>query len=109
MSRFDKFQTILTKRRTELETRLGKITRDVSKKASADWSEQAQERENDEVLDALGNETESELRLVVKALERIREEEYGICERCGVEIPEARLDIMPYAALCVKCASADTP
>ncbi|MGY0219020.1 TraR/DksA family transcriptional regulator [Endozoicomonadaceae bacterium StTr2] len=105
MSRFDKFQQILTSRRTELETRLGKITRDVSKKASADWSEQAQERENDEVLDALGNETELELRQVVKALDRLSEGDYGICERCGVDIPEARLEIMPYAALCVKCAN----
>jgi len=39
------------------------------------------------------------------ALERIDENTYGDCEECGAKIPKARLNAIPYVALCVKCAS----
>ena len=39
------------------------------------------------------------------ALERIEDGRYGRCEECRAKIPEARLDAIPFAALCVKCAS----
>lgn len=45
------------------------------------------------------------LELVEAALERIEEGTYGECEECGAKIPKARLSAIPYAALCVKCAS----
>ena len=38
------------------------------------------------------------------ALERIEEGTYGECEMCGVRIPKARLNALPYATTCVKCA-----
>ena len=40
---------------------------------------------------------------VVAALERIEKGTYGRCEKCGQEIPEARLDAVPSARLCVSC------
>ena len=101
---YEVFSQRLKTRQDELERRVASITRDVTQKASADWSEQAQERENDEVLDALGNEAVAELRLIQKALERIEEGDYEICAGCGGDIPMARLEIMPYTDLCVKCA-----
>lgn len=44
------------------------------------------------------------LNKVELALERIDEGHYGRCEECGCRIPKARLNAIPYAALCVKCA-----
>lgn len=44
------------------------------------------------------------LRKVEHALDLIERGEYGICESCGEPIPVARLDILPYATLCVSCA-----
>ncbi len=38
-----------------------------------------------------------------KALERITNQTYGVCETCAIDIPVARLDVLPWAALCVKC------
>ena len=35
------------------------------------------------------------------ALKRIDEGTYGICARCGRPIEEARLEIRPYATLCI--------
>lgn len=42
---------------------------------------------------------------VEHALERIEQGKYGICESCGAAIPVERLDVLPYATLCVECAS----
>ncbi len=39
------------------------------------------------------------------ALERIKDGSFGQCEECGMKIPEPRLEAIPYAALCVQCAS----
>lgn len=45
------------------------------------------------------------LQLIEEAIERLLNEEYGKCQDCGAEIPEARLDVRPYAIYCVKCKS----
>lgn len=41
---------------------------------------------------------------VERALAKTIEGTYGICESCGKSIPIARLDVLPYATLCVDCA-----
>ncbi len=97
-------KALLLSRRDELTDRLKKIKRDMTRKNSADWSEQAQERENDEVIDALGNEATIELHKINKALDRIAEGEYGYCSVCGDEIAEGRLQAMPFTDLCIRCA-----
>lgn len=48
---------------------------------------------------------EETLELIEASLERIEEGTFGQCEECGVKIPKTRLNAIPYAALCVKCAS----
>jgi RNA polymerase-binding protein DksA len=45
------------------------------------------------------------LQQIEAALERLEEGVYGQCEECGVQIPKARLNAVPYAAMCVKCAA----
>jgi len=45
------------------------------------------------------------LPLIEAALDRIDEGTFGVCEECGVNIPRARLNAIPFAHLCVKCAS----
>ncbi len=47
---------------------------------------------------------EETLAYVESALERIEEGTYGTCEECGVRIPKKRLDAIPYATMCVRCA-----
>ncbi len=37
------------------------------------------------------------------ALRKIREGRYGICEKCGKPIEKKRLEIIPYARICIKC------
>jgi DnaK suppressor protein len=40
-----------------------------------------------------------------RALEKIEDGTYGLCEQCGDPIPEPRLQALPHAALCVSCKS----
>jgi RNA polymerase-binding protein DksA len=47
---------------------------------------------------------EGTLDAIEGALERITSGTFGACEECGVKIPKARLNAIPYAPLCVKCA-----
>lgn len=40
---------------------------------------------------------------VAEALERIEAGTFGRCEGCGCEIPEERLNAVPYTSCCVHC------
>lgn len=42
---------------------------------------------------------------VQAALKRIDNGAFGICGNCGGSIPEERLEAIPYAPYCVRCAS----
>jgi DnaK suppressor protein len=42
---------------------------------------------------------------VTRALAKLDEGTYGVCDSCGATIPEGRLEIHPWAVLCVPCAS----
>jgi DnaK suppressor protein len=91
----------------ELNLRLDKISNDVKhteKPAEQDFSEQAVENENNEVLDALGNSTRDEVEKIKTALSRIDDGQYGICTYCGVSIHPDRLQALPYITTCVDCA-----
>ncbi len=45
---------------------------------------------------------------VVRALAKLDEGTYGICDRCGVLISEERLEARSWSVLCVRCASLRT-
>ena len=95
----------LEDRLQSLQSRLSQLKIDVTQPHSGDSAEQAQERENDEVADALGNETARSIGLISAALARIESGTYGMCESCGQSIDEARLQAMPQAPRCLDCAN----
>lgn len=95
----------LEARLATLTQRLEAIKKDASQSHSSDFAEQAQERENDEVVDAIGNETDLSIRRIRAALERIENGSYGCCESCGEKISPSRLKVLPETTLCVNCAS----
>ena len=43
---------------------------------------------------------------VERALAKLGEGTYGTCDRCGATIAPERLEAIPWATLCVACASA---
>lgn len=72
---------------------------------SGDEADVASDAVDRTLLDSLGAQDSQRLRLIDSALDRIRMNKYGICVKCGKEIPEARLRAIPYASMCVNCAS----
>jgi DnaK suppressor protein len=57
-------------------------------------------------VEALANSLVETLTEVEHALEKFDSGTYGVCERCGARIPDARLEAKPAARLCIDCASA---
>lgn len=55
---------------------------------------------------ALIDSTRQSLADTTQALKRIADGSYGRCERCGVDIPVERLEILPHARYCVPCQQA---
>ena len=43
------------------------------------------------------------IRKIQEALDRIEDEDYGICDMCGKEISIARLKVRPVTTLCIAC------
>jgi len=67
----------------------------------ADIGSDAYEQEFTLSLMATEGET---LDLVDRALARIREKRYGVCEECEGVIAKKRLEAIPFAAMCIRCA-----
>jgi RNA polymerase-binding protein DksA len=99
------YKQVLLDMKQDITNRINAIDRDIRHEGmTADWSEQASERENDEVLESLGNSSELELLKVNYALKRIEDGSYFQCDECGADIPPARLELLPFTAHCVDCA-----
>lgn len=99
----EKQKARLVARKAELEARLARIEGELDEPVNADTEERAVERQDDEVLEALGEAGLAELRGIDAALDRIAHGRYGICARCGEDIAPARLEAVPHAALCQAC------
>lgn len=105
MTNLEHFKKKLITLKGDLTQRVNAIDKDIKHEGmSANWTEQATERENDEVLESLGNASEQELVMVNKALKRIDSSEYFTCSICGDDIPSARLELLPFSTHCVSCA-----
>lgn len=97
-------------RRDQLRSELGVVTtveRDPDASVSfgkrvGDGTTEAVER-----LNRVGTarELEAMLRDVDRALRKIEDGTYGICDRCGRLIPEERLAARPWSVLCVEDAA----
>lgn len=103
---YETIKNELLKKKDELEIRLSSTHKHITHAdgpPNPDFAEQAVERQNDEVIYGLNESAKTELIQVKKALERIENGEYGICQECGRQIPLERLKAIPYTGYCVDC------
>jgi RNA polymerase-binding transcription factor DksA len=105
MTDLKKREEQLRARLGELDSRLHRIDDHLKKPADPDWEEEAQEAEMDEVLEGLGEAGTAEVVGIRAALGRIQAGTYGDCVKCGEEISEERLDVLPHTPLCQDCAA----
>lgn len=94
----------LLRLQAEFAQRAQATQRDLQQPVERDWDDAAQQRENDQVLEALRAEARYELARVNAALARLEAGRYGLCTRCGAAITPARLAAVPQADLCSACA-----
>jgi RNA polymerase-binding protein DksA len=110
----DELQARLQQERAELEVQLATIEdasfattqSDLSGDVglddeSADAGTATFEREKDLSIE---QNVRDLLQKIDRALKRIHEGTYGICERCGKPIEKARIKALPYVDLCIKDA-----
>jgi len=91
----------------DLSSRIEAIHKDthhLNEPVEKDFAEQATQSENDDVLNALDNETQQTIYLIDSALKDISDDHYGVCHSCGEMISDKRLDAVPYAQHCIQCA-----
>src|ERR671934_488887 len=114
----EEFRTALERERRELQAQLSELEEssfstpqsDISGEVAfdeeyADSGTATFERERDLSLE---NNVRDLLEKIDKALARMDEGTYGLCERCGKPIEKARIKALPYASLCIKDKQAET-
>jgi DnaK suppressor protein len=97
---------VLIKRRDALRKALAgdlSLLKELSAQSSGDVVDAALDSVQDEISSQLAEVESRELARIENALQRMREGQYGVCEGCATIIPLARLNALPYAALCIKC------
>lgn len=104
MSEYNDVYEGLVERSRELQQKLKRIN-ESQRKTHSRGEDQAIERENDEVVDTLGENIREELKLIDDAIARIQNGSYGTCSECGQKISKDRLKALPYTGLCIDCAS----
>lgn len=106
-----KRQLFLEREAAQLRERLGRIDHDRRRGQGAldpDFSEQAVECQNDQVLDQLELAVAAEIRQIDHALDHLSQGRGDLCEDCGKPIGERRLAALPYATQCTACAGIST-
>ena len=114
----EEFRSALERERRELQAQLSELEEssfstpqsDISGEMAfdeeyADSGTATFERERDLSLE---NNIRDLLAKTGRALERLDEGTFGICERCGKPIEKARLKALPYANLCIKDKQAES-
>ena len=101
----------LEERADELRAELAvltKVTRDPS--ATIGFGKRVGEGTNEAIgrIERVGQADALTAKLadVERALAKLDDGTYGLCDRCGAVIPEERLEARPWAVLCVRCSTA---
>jgi len=105
MQKYKKIKAQLIERKQKLAELLGKIEKSARRKLEKDSEQQAIDRENEEVLTSLDDSLNEEFEEITNALNKLKQGTYGNCDKCGREIALKRLEAIPYANLCINCAS----
>src|SRR5262245_22638916 len=77
-------------------------TRAEKEEGTEDYIDYAVNSYEKEFLLSLTDLERQELLQIDEALQRIDSGEYGICQQCGAEIPQKRLEVAPWVRHCVR-------
>jgi DnaK suppressor protein len=90
--------------RKKLANDLENLRNDVkSSDSTGDAADAAFESGSDEMASQLAELDSRELSQIERALVRLKQGTYGLCESCQGKIPVGRLNALPYTTLCIEC------
>ena len=98
----ERLQSTKDKLLSGMETEL-RAEREGNKDEGLDTYDLASEERDREINFILSDRERSKLRQIDDALARIEDQTYGICDSCGLEIAEERLETLPFTRLCRDC------
>ena len=102
MSKINDYWPVLEAKRKELLS--GSSAREeILIEGAADEFDRLQHHLNREVAIRKLDRESALLKHVEAALTRIEEDTFGVCLHCEEEIPQKRLNAVPWAAYCVSC------
>jgi DnaK suppressor protein len=97
----------LMARRDELRRRLGGELKDLRNDkrmdSTGDSADLAFDTGSEEVASQLAELEARELNQIERALARLKQGTYGVCEGCHKKIPVARLNALPFITTCIQC------
>lgn len=77
--------------------------READTEATQDPADKASNSYTKELLFSQSTNDRIILTQITEALDRMDNEEYGVCANCGMEIQPKRLDAVPWTRYCIKC------
>lgn len=104
--RIDALKRLLTKERTDTLARVKELMREQARNGGqppADEMDVARSLSEIDTHAALFDRAQERLGAIDAAIARLGTGVYGVCARCGDEIPLARLEVIPFAQYCVDC------
>ena len=104
MTDTSKIAAKLQARIEELKAEIAELDAKTTKRLPTRSSEQANPLTELARNEALEAQHGAEIAQIQRALGQIKAGTYGICEACGDKIAPARLEALPDATKCIKCA-----
>jgi DnaK suppressor protein len=89
--------------RKKLQGELADLRNFKAADSTGDSADAAFETGSDEMASQLAELDARELHQIERALARLKQGTYGMCEVCQAKIPVARLNALPYTSLCIDC------
>ena len=89
---------ILMKRQVDLDT-----LHNFHDDPTGDAADVAFESGSEEMASQLAELDSRELSQIERALRKLHQGTYGVCESCSQKIPLGRLNALPYSTMCIEC------
>ena len=105
-SELNYFKEILESRKEQIEKNINSVSSELNQLSSLELNDEgdhASANNNSMVESAIVNQQAKELQEIERALTKIANGEYGICEMCEDDIGFQRLKVKPHAVYCIDC------
>ena len=105
-SELNYFKEILLSRKEQIEENINRVSTELNELSGLDLNDEgdhASANNNSMVESAIIEQQKHELGEIEKALLKIKNGGYGICEMCEDDIGFQRLKVKPHAIYCIDC------